>query len=110
VISRFTFNTLIICIIYIVGKTGCYIIDQDYVVVDHPETSSKEENVLRTRASTYQKLIDNLASDCPAYKISPTRWDVDEWMMSKPNVWDRITAYVAENKLKAAKEAEVLQK
>jgi len=47
-------------------------------VVDHPETSSKEENVLRTRASTYQKLIDNLASDCPAYKISPTRWDVDE--------------------------------
>jgi len=31
-------------------------------------------------------------------------------MMSKPNVWDRITAYVAENKLKAAKEAEVLQK
>ena len=30
--------------------------------------------------------------------------------MSKPNVWDKITAYVAENKLKAAKAAEVLQK
>jgi len=54
------------------------IIDQDYVVVDHEETSSKEENVLRTRASTYQKLIDNLTSDCPTYKISATGWDVDE--------------------------------
>jgi len=30
--------------------------------------------------------------------------------MSKPSVWDRIMAYVAKNKLKAAKEAEVLQK
>ena len=49
-------------------------IDQDYVVVDHEETSSKEENVLETRASTYQKLIDNLASDCPAYKISPINY------------------------------------
>jgi len=48
------------------------------VVVDHEETSSKEENVLRTRASFYQKLIGNLAPDCPAYKISPTGWDVDE--------------------------------
>jgi len=52
------------------------IIDQDYVVVDHDQTSSKEENVLKTRASTYQKLIDNPASDCPAYEISPTGWDV----------------------------------
>jgi len=30
--------------------------------------------------------------------------------MSKPNVWDKITAYVAENKFKAAKEAEILHK
>jgi len=30
--------------------------------------------------------------------------------MSKPSVWDRITAYVAGNKLKVAKEAKVLQK
>ena len=36
------------------------IIDQDYVVVDHDKTSSKEVNVLKTRASTYQKLIDNV--------------------------------------------------
>jgi len=34
--------------------------------------------VLRTRASTYQKLIGNLVSDGPAQGISPTRWDVDE--------------------------------
>jgi len=30
--------------------------------------------------------------------------------MSKPNFWDKITAYVAENKLNTAKEAEILQK
>jgi len=30
--------------------------------------------------------------------------------MSKPNVWDKITAYVAKNKFQAAKEAEILQK
>jgi len=30
--------------------------------------------------------------------------------MSKPNVWDKIMAYVAENKLNAAKEAKILQK
>jgi len=30
--------------------------------------------------------------------------------MSKPNVWDKITAYVAENKFKATKEAEILHK
>ena len=29
--------------------------------------------------------------------------------MSKPNFWDKITAYVAENKLNIAKEAELLQ-
>ena len=30
--------------------------------------------------------------------------------MSKPNFWDKITAYVAENKLNTAQEAEILQK
>jgi len=30
--------------------------------------------------------------------------------MSKPNFWDAITAYVSENKLNTAKEAEILQK
>jgi len=30
--------------------------------------------------------------------------------MSKPNFWDKITAYMAENKLNTAKEAKILQK
>jgi hypothetical protein len=30
--------------------------------------------------------------------------------MTKPNFWDKITAYVAENQLNTAKEAEILQK
>lgn len=86
------------------------IISQDYIVVDHEETSSMADSVLRTRASTYKKVIDNLSSECPAYAISPTRWDVDKWTMSKPNFWDKITAYVAENKWNTAKKAEILQK
>ena len=51
--------------------------DQDYVVVDHGETSLMEDDMLRTRASTYKKATNNIASNCPAYKISPTGWDVD---------------------------------
>jgi len=53
------------------------IMDQDYVVVDHGETSLMEDDMLKTRASTYKKATNNIASTCPAYKISPTRWDVD---------------------------------
>ena len=30
--------------------------------------------------------------------------------MTAPNMWDKITAYVAENRFNTAKEAEVLQK
>ena len=30
--------------------------------------------------------------------------------MTEPNIWGKITAYVAENRFNAAKEAEVLQK
>ena len=30
--------------------------------------------------------------------------------MSEPNIWDKITAYVDENRFNAAKEAEILQK
>jgi hypothetical protein len=54
------------------------IMDQDYVVIDHGETSSTEDNVLRTRTSTYKKMIDNLTSSCPAFKIPPNGWDVDK--------------------------------
>ena len=53
------------------------IMDQDYVVVDHGDTSLMEDDMLKTRASTYKKATNNIASTCPAYKISPTRWDVD---------------------------------
>jgi len=54
------------------------IMDQDYVAVDHGETFLMEDNVLRTRALTYKKMIDNLTSNCPAYGISPSGWDVDK--------------------------------
>jgi len=30
--------------------------------------------------------------------------------MSEPNIWDKITAYMAENQSNKAKEAEILQK
>ena len=53
------------------------IMDQDYVVVDHEETSSLQDNMLRTRASTYKKMTTNVTSTCSAYEISPTGWDVD---------------------------------
>jgi len=53
------------------------IMDQDYVVVDHGETSLMEDDMLRTRASTYKKATNNITSTYPAYKISPTWWDVD---------------------------------
>jgi len=54
------------------------IMNQDYVVIDHEETSLLEDDMLRTRASTYKKVINNLTSTCPAYKISPIGWDVDK--------------------------------
>jgi len=52
--------------------------DQGYVVVDHGEVPLTEDNVLRTRASTYRKRIDSPTPTCPAYAIPPTGWDVDE--------------------------------
>jgi len=54
------------------------IMDQDYVVVDHEETSLMEDNMLRIRALSYKKMTNNLTSTCPAYKISPTGWNVDK--------------------------------
>ena len=54
------------------------VVDQGYVVVDHEEASSIEDNVLRTRASTYRKRIDSPTPTCPAYVIPPTGWDVDK--------------------------------
>jgi len=54
------------------------IVDQEYVVVDCEENSSVEDNVLKTRASTYEKVADNTSPRCPAYEVSPTGWDVIE--------------------------------
>ena len=54
------------------------VVDQGYVVVDHEEASSIEDNVLRTRASKYRKMIDSPTSTCTAYVIPPTGWDVDK--------------------------------
>jgi hypothetical protein len=78
--------------------------------VNHEETPLREENVLRTRASTYKKVTDDLTPESVAYAISPTGWDTEKWAMSKPNFWDKITTYVAENKFNTAKEAEISQK
>jgi len=52
------------------------IVDQEHVVVDREENSSVEDNVLRTRASTYKKVADNTSPKCLAYEVSPTGWDV----------------------------------
>jgi hypothetical protein len=54
------------------------LVDHDYIVVNHEETSLREDNVLKTRASTYKKVTDDLTPECPAYVISPTGWDVEE--------------------------------
>jgi len=54
------------------------VVDQGYVVVDHEEVSSTEDDVLKTRASTYKKRMDMPIPTCPTYAIPPTGWDVDE--------------------------------
>ncbi|KEH17559.1 hypothetical protein MTR_0008s0310 [Medicago truncatula] len=53
------------------------LVEHNYVVVNHEHTPLEEENVLRTRVYAYKK----------------------------PIIWDKITAYVAENQLNSAKEA-----
>ena len=77
-------------------------VDHDYIIVDHEETPLREENVLRTRASAYKKVTDNLTPKSPRYAISPTGWDTEKWSMTEPNIWDKITTYVAENKINKA--------
>jgi len=53
-------------------------IDHDYIMVDHEETPLSEEDVLRTRSSSYKKVTNNLAPKSPGYAISPTRWDIEK--------------------------------
>jgi len=52
--------------------------DHDYIFVDHEETPLREENVLRTRASPYMKVTDDLTPESPGYAISPTGWDIEK--------------------------------
>jgi hypothetical protein len=52
--------------------------DHDYIIMNHKETPLREENVLRTRASAYKKVTDDLTPEYPAYEISPTRWDIEK--------------------------------
>ncbi|KEH17079.1 hypothetical protein MTR_0046s0090 [Medicago truncatula] len=59
--------------------------EHDYVMVNQQEIPSENEDVLKTRAFACKKT------------------------MTEPNIWEKITAYLAENKFKAAKEAENLQ-
>jgi len=51
-------------------------VDHDYIIVDHERTSLREENLLRTRASTYKKVTGDLTPESPGYAISPTGWDI----------------------------------
>jgi len=46
--------------------------------VNREENSSVEDNVLRTRASTYKKVKDNTSHNGPVYGVSPVGWDVIE--------------------------------
>lgn len=54
------------------------LVEHNYMVVDHEDTPLEEENVLRTRASAYKKVTDDLLLGSPRYAISPTRWDIEE--------------------------------
>jgi len=54
------------------------IVDANYVVVDREEHSSGEDNVLRTRASTYKTVTDNPSHNGPMYGVSPVGWDAIE--------------------------------
>jgi len=54
------------------------IVDVEYVVVDRETKPSVEENVLRTRASTYKKVTDNTPNNGPVYGVTPFGWDTIE--------------------------------
>jgi hypothetical protein len=54
------------------------LVDHDYIIVNHKETPLREEKVLRTRASTYKKVTDDLTLEYPEYAISPTGWDIEK--------------------------------
>jgi hypothetical protein len=51
------------------------LVDHDYIMVNHKETPLEEENVLKTRASAYKKVTDDLTPGSMEYASSPTGWD-----------------------------------
>jgi len=54
------------------------IVDAKYVVVNHEEDPSVEENVFRTRASTYKKVTDHTPNNGLVYGVSPVGWGAIE--------------------------------
>jgi hypothetical protein len=54
------------------------LVDHDFIVMNHKETPLREENVLRTRASAYKKVTDDLTPGSVEYAISPTGWDIEK--------------------------------
>ena len=85
-------------------------IDQNHIIVGDEETPLKEEDVLRTRSTSYKKVASSSAQKSPSSPISLEGWDIKKWYMSEPNIWDKIMAYVAQNQSNTAKEAEILRK
>jgi len=53
-------------------------IDQDYIIVGDEGTPLREEDVLRTRSSTYKKVTSNSAQKSPACPISLDEWDIEK--------------------------------
>jgi hypothetical protein len=54
------------------------LVDHDYIMVNHKETPLEEGDVLRTRASAYRKVTDDLTLGSTEYAISPTGWDIEK--------------------------------
>jgi hypothetical protein len=54
------------------------LVDHDYIMVNHKEVPLEEKNVLRTRASAYKKVIDDVTPVSIEYAISPTGWDIEK--------------------------------
>jgi hypothetical protein len=54
------------------------LMDHDYLMVSHEETPLEEKDMLRTRASAYRKVTDDLTLGSTEYAISPTGWDIEK--------------------------------
>jgi hypothetical protein len=54
------------------------LVGHDYVMVNDKEVPLREENMLRTRASTYKKVTDDLTPGSTEYAILPTGWNIEK--------------------------------